>query len=106
MSTLDDVERELGRVVDRLNSLPLGRVEPLAPRCHHVAQALVAATRELGGDVPPQAVLPEVGVQAIGAQLAVVGGDFLGAARLAPDAAGGPLGAVLEALTDLRRELP
>jgi len=106
VTELDDIERELGRVVDRLNSLPLSKVEPLVPRCHEVAETLVTATRAIGGDVPVDAFLPQVGAQAAGAQLAVVGADFLTAARLAPDGAPGPLESVLDALTELRRALP
>ena len=106
MTALDDVERELGRVVDRLNSLPLGRVEPLIPRCHEVALTILAATRAVGGDLPSGAVLPQVGAQAAGAQLAVVGADFLRAAHQVPDPAPTPVDDVLTALTALRHSLP
>jgi hypothetical protein len=97
----DDVSTELRRVVDRLNSLPLSKVEPLRDDCHHVAALIVDQTRQHAPTVPSGETLPMVGSTAAGAQLSVVGRDYLAAA---PDSADHTI--VLAALTDLRRSLP
>jgi hypothetical protein len=103
MSDLDDIARELRRVVDRLSSAPLTRIEPLLPHCHDVATFLVERTRAIDPHVPIDVPLPAVGATAAGAQLAVVGRDYLAAAERA-----GVVEAdeVLVRLIDLRRQLP
>ena len=103
MSDLDDVATELRRIVDRLNSAPLTKVEPLIPRCHELAVFLVDRTRALGAAIPLDAEVPLVGSSATGAQLAVLGRDYLEAARTTGQS---ETADVLERLAALRRELP
>jgi hypothetical protein len=100
---MGNVEVELRRVVDRLNNLPLAKVEALLPRCHDVASLIVEQTRMLDGSIPTGADLPSVGASAAGAQLAVVGLDYISAASSHDDHSAQP---VLESLTELRRILP
>ena len=103
MSEIDEVATELRRIVNRLNSAPLVKVEPLTARCRSVAELMVERSRALGAGIPADASVPHVGPSAAGAQLAVVGHDYLSTAQTAgdPDAA-----LVLAQLTALRRELP
>ncbi len=103
MVDLDDVATELRRVVDRLNSLPLPKVEAVLPQCHDTAVLIVDHTRLLDPRMPGGTELPVVGATAAGAQLAVVGGDYLLAAG---SHHGVDAGTVRDALTDLRRTLP
>jgi len=103
VNDLDDVATELRRVVDRLNSLPLTKVEPLLPGCHEVAELIVARTRDLEPTMPADHALPTVGASAAGAQLAVVGRDYLAALSQSP---GADPSAVRDRLTELRRALP
>ena len=103
IDTLREFEVELDRIVDRLNAMPLGRVESAADECHAVADYLLARTRELTGDIPDDAVLPRVGPQAVGAQLAVIGRDYLTAMASAPVTDVRP---ALYQLVALRRSLP
>jgi hypothetical protein len=100
---LREIERELDRVVDRLNSMPLTRAGAASPDCRRAALVLVEQTRLLTDDIPPDATLPDLGPQGLGSMLAVLGGDYLAAARASsePD-----LGPVLDALVELRRALP
>ena len=102
-AALREFEVELDRIVDRLNAMPLGRVESAADECHAVADYLLARTRELTGDIPDDAVLPRVGPQAVGAQLAVIGRDYLTAMASAPVTDVRP---ALYQLVALRRSLP
>ena len=100
---LDDVATELRRVVDRLNSLPLPKVEAVLPQCHDTAVLIVDNARVLDPTIPAGTALPVVGATAAGAQLAVVGRDFLSIAKThGVDGAG----AVGSALMELRRSLP
>jgi hypothetical protein len=103
VSGFDDVETELRRVVDRLNSMPIARAESVATQCHAVALRIVDRTREISDEIPADAVLPVLGVSGLGSQLAVIGGDFLAAARQRPDT---DVSAVLVDLVALRRALP
>jgi hypothetical protein len=100
---LRDLARELDRVVDRLNSMPLARAEAAAADCRRAAQVIVEQTRLLTDDIPADATLPHLGPQGLGSMLAVLGGDYLAAARASsePD-----LGPALDALVALRRALP
>lgn len=101
-----DIEVELKRVADRLNSMPLARAGSAAPSCRAVAEVVVARTRELTDDIPPDATLPDLGPQGLGALLTVVGRDFLAAARGSRGDVDEGLQQVLEALIELRRALP
>lgn len=96
-------ERELGRVVDRLNSMPLARAEQATQPVHDTAALILARTRLLTDDIPVDAQLPDLAPQGLGSMIAVLGRDYLDAARASSDA---DLGPVLDALADLRRALP
>ena len=100
---LHEIERELGRVVDRLNSMPLARAAEAADVCHRTAEIIVDRTREVADDIPDAARLPRLAPHGLGALVAVVGHDYLAAAR-ASGATGDP--EVLAALVALRRALP
>lgn len=97
----DDVERELERVVDRLNSMPLTKVALAAAEVQSCAETLVQEGRELGVPIPADAVLPALQPQGFGSMIAVLGDDCLRAAASDADLTG-----VLEALVALRRSLP
>jgi hypothetical protein len=103
VSELDEVARELHRVVDRLNSMPLSQAESCRETAHVTAAFIVERTRIVADHIPATAELPRVGVSAAGAQLAVVGNDYLAVARDAPGLDARP---VLDALVTLRRNLP
>ncbi len=103
MPSLQDVQVELDRVVDRLDTMPIGRAESASGACFDAAALIVARTRELGHDVPTDAVLPRLGPQALGSMLAVLGRDYAQAASRVP---GTDVTEVLEILTALRRGLP
>lgn len=100
---LRDLERELGRVVDRLTSMPLAKAAGAAADCRRAALEIVEQTRILTDEIPPDATVPELGPQGLGAMLAVLGTDYLDAARRTPHA---DVSAVTAALVDLRRALP
>ena len=101
----DDVrfatERELTRVVDRLNSMALNRAEGTASDVVACAEKLVTAGRALGVPIPADAVLPALAPQGFGSMIAVLAGDCMVAAGSDDD-----LRPVLDALTALRRALP
>lgn len=103
MTDLEALQIELRRVVDRLDSMPIGRAESATGACHEAAALIVARTRELTRDIPPDASLPSLGPQALGSMLAVIGQDYVVAASGVPDADVTP---VLECLIALRRLLP
>lgn len=102
-ASLNDVERELDRVVDRLMSMPLARADAAAPAVRDAAQSLLAQCRLLDSGIPAEATIPELGPAGRGALIAVLGRDWLTAARTTdePDAE-----AVLGILVTLRRALP
>lgn len=100
---LRELERELDRVVDRLNSMPLARAANAAADCRRAALVIVEQTRLITDEIPAEADLPDLGPQGLGAMLAVLGVDYLVAARRVPDADNS---AVTGALVDLRRGLP
>jgi hypothetical protein len=99
----DEVKRELQRVVDRLSSLPLAKTELAADDTMVAAQVLVDQTRLLTGEVPAEAQPPRLGSHGLGAMLAVLGREYLHAARASRDSDPAP---VLDALVTLRRALP
>jgi hypothetical protein len=99
----DALRTELRRVVDRLDSMPVNRADAATGACRDAAALIVARTRELVDDMPPDAVLPDLGPQGLGSMLAVVGRDYLHAVGRAP---GTDVTPVLECLTGLRRSLP
>ncbi len=96
-----EVERELLRVVDRLNSMPLAKVTLAGADVQACAMTLVREGRALGVPIPADAELPALQPQGFGSMIAVLGDDCL---RSAGDTA--DLTAVLEALVALRRALP
>lgn len=97
----DDVERELRRVVDRLNSMPLARVATASADVQACAEILVQQGRDLGVPIPADAQLPTLEPQGFGSMIAVLGDDCLRDST--PDA---DLTGVLDALVALRRALP
>ena len=97
----DNVERELRRVTDRLQTMPLTRLETTTSAVYSCAQALVIAGRELGVPIPDDAQLPDLRPQAYGDLIAVLGRDCLDAAGKDAD-----LLPVHDSLTALRRVLP
>ena len=119
------LQADLGRTVDRLRTLGLTRLEAAfapeptrATAARRVAQHLADTAADLEGR--PRRILPTLGVQAAGDQLAVTGHDLLAAAAAAetPVAPGDPgsprsTGAAVDAmlleaadlLLDLRRRL-
>jgi hypothetical protein len=102
-SRLDEVERELRRVSDRLDSLPLGKAATAGPDVERAAQVILGQTRLLTAEVPDDAVIPQLGPQGLGALVAVLGSDWLDAARASNEPEVEP---VLDALITLRRALP
>lgn len=80
MDQYDEVERELDRVVDRLNSMPLTKAAQAHDACYTAAEAIRQQTRLIDPDMPDEP-LPELAPQGLGALIAVLGGDWLAAAR-------------------------
>lgn len=97
----DECDRELRRVVDRLNSMPLTRAASAASDVRECAAELVRLGRLWGVPIPADAVLPALEPQGFGSMIAVLGGDCLGAAGADTD-----LSPLLTALASLRRALP
>jgi hypothetical protein len=102
-ASIEDVERELTRVVDRLTTMPLARAATAREPVQAAAEQFVHLTRRLGGGVPADATLPDLAPQGLGALIAVLGRDLLDAAQenAQPD-----LDAALDVLVALRRSLP
>lgn len=96
-----EVERELQRVVDRLNSIPLTKVTLAAAEVQACAETLVREGRARGVPIPDGAKLPVLQPQGFGSMIAVLGSDCLGVAVSDDD-----LTEVLAALVALRRSLP
>lgn len=90
----EDADRELERVVDRLRTMPLHRLDVAAPLADKACRAMLAVI----GD---EHDLPRLGAHAAGDQVAVIATDALGRAR--DDDARARIVAIL---TDLRRSLP
>ncbi len=99
MDQFDEVERELDRVVDRLNSMPLAKAAQAHDACYVAAEALRRQTRLVDPAMPDEP-LPDLAPQGLGALIAVLGADWLRAARAA-EADSAPM---LEALTTLDGE--
>ncbi len=97
----EDVERELRRVVDRLTTIAVNRLPDCAPACFATAGVLVAHTRAVDPDVPPDAVVPVLAPQGLGSMIAVLGRDYLAVVDDDPAAE-----EVLASLVGLRRALP
>jgi len=101
--SLHEVERELDRVVDRLMSMPLAKAAAATPDVMSAAGALLDHCRRIDPLVPADATLPSLAPQGLGPLIAVLGTDWLVAARTStdPDCDG-----VLDVLVRLRRALP
>ena len=99
----DDVQRELGRVVDRLAGMPLARVERAMPDVRVAAAGLLDALRTIDPDVPAEIAVPALGPTGQSALISVLGEDWLRAARARGDVDPTP---VREVLVRLRRALP
>jgi hypothetical protein len=101
----DDVAVELGRVVDRLRSMPLTRLAASwgdypsrAAGARALAQRLADRAADLDG--LPHRVVPDVGDAAVGDQVAVTGRDLLSC-----DLSEDDLAAVAADLRDVRLAL-
>ncbi len=106
MATADELhalETELERVVDRLNGMPLYRAATATDACYAAAEELLARTRALDRRMPADVALPRLAPHGLGSLLAVIGRDFLNAAKAAPLSDVQP---VTERLIELRRSLP
>ena len=91
---------ECDRIVHRLSTLPLHRIDAAATSSvHAAAQRIVNATPEDAR--PSSAYLPQVAPTGLSAQLAVVVRDYLNTTTTASEDA-----AVVKIVTDLRRSLP
>ncbi len=97
------LETELERVVDRLNSMSLQRAATATESCYAVAEEMLAQTRLLDGQVPAKVTLPRLEPHGLGSLLAVLGRDFLEAAKATPLSDVQP---VTDRLIELRRSLP
>ena len=97
----EECERELRRVVDRLNSMPLTRAASASADVRRCAVTLVELGRTWGVPVPADAILPDLEPQGLGSMIAVLARDCLDAAGRDTD-----LQPMLTALVALRRALP
>ena len=97
----DQLERELERLANQLETMPASRInEDVIDRVHETAEQIVALTH--GTDRPRYGrSLPRVEASALAAQLTVVVRDYRETTTSATDDA-----AVAQCLTDLRRSLP
>ena len=96
----EQLERELERLANRLETMPASRIhEDVIDRVHATAEQIVALTQ--GTDRPDTAVLPRVEAPALAAQLTVVVHDYWETTTAASDDA-----AVAQYLIDLRKSLP
>jgi len=95
----DSYDTELRRVVDRLRSLPIGKVQASQPIVESLASQLLECSRALGSTAP--ATLPSLNSWAYGDLISVLGSDLRAESSTEQDLAVG-----LAALTAARRELP
>ena len=96
----EQLERELERLANQLETMPASRLdEDVIDRVHAAAEQIVALTH--GSDRPDTVVLPRVEASALAAQLTVVVRDYRETTTAAPGDA-----AVAQYLMDLRRSLP
>ena len=101
-----DLDVECRRVLTRLETMPLNRVdERVIDLVHVAAERIVALTED--PDRPFDASLPVVGPTALAAQVAVVVDDYRSArAGSQTTTAASEDAAVAQILVDLRRSLP
>ena len=96
----EQLERELERLANRLETMPASRIDQdVIDRVHATAERIVALTQ--GTDRPDKAILPRVEASALAAQLTVMVRDYWETTTAASDDA-----AVAQYLIDLRRSLP
>ena len=75
MTAVDDLhhfDRELTRIVDRLNGMTLARAATATVACSDVARFLLDRTRELTNEIPAGATLPDLAPQGLGALIAML----------------------------------
>ena len=89
-----DAERELNRVVERLRTMPLGRLAVAAPLAYDACRAMLAV---IGEEHP----LPRLADHAAADQVSVIAADSWARADGADAQA-----RIVEILTELRRALP
>jgi hypothetical protein len=92
---------ECGRIRERLRSLTLNRIAPIAELVHVAVETILHSDLRLEGR--PMRQLPRLGDEALEAQLGVVSSDLLAAAGPQDEVV---LTETADALTDLRRSLP
>lgn len=100
---LRDLDTELTRVVDRLNSMPLTRAVATSNDCYAVTELMLELTRSLTDQIPVDATLPRLEAHGLGSLTAVVGRDYEEAVKAAPQSVVRP---VVDRLIELRRSLP
>ena len=97
----EQLERELERLANRLETMPASRIDrDVIDRVHATAEQIVALTQ--GTDRPDTVVLPPVEASALAAQLTVVVRDYWETTT----AAASDDAAVAQYLIDLGRSLP
>lgn len=103
---LDEVRLALGRLVDRLGRLPERHWAAGAEIAAATVHQLRALTIELGDEGPGS--VPRVAARAAGAQVAVIGGDFLRSAAACqdPDGVAAATEKALAAVTSAASALP
>ena len=94
-----EFDRELGRVVDRLRSMPLTKLAASAELAFRACERPLSMAIATGDRAP--ALLPRLGDHAAGDQLAVIGHDF---ASLQPGVVA--YAQATDILAELRRALP
>ena len=94
-----EFDRELGRVVDRLRTMPLTKLAASAELAFRACERLLSMAIAAGDREPIH--LPRIGAHAAGDQLAVIGHDF---ASLEPGVVA--YAQATEILVGLRRALP
>jgi len=98
-STADSYDTELRRVVDRLRSLPIARLQSAQGQVEQLAAQLLECSRAMGSPAP--ATVPELGAWAYGDMIMVLGTDLRELAEIDDALAPG-----LAALTSARQQLP
>lgn len=92
-------DRELMRIVDRLRTMPLARLESIQPQVRELALALIALARDFGDPAPT--ALPAFSARASADVIMVLGNDVHASARSEEQ-----LKAAAHCLTEARRALP
>lgn len=99
-SSREVIEQEIERIVHRLGTMPLKRIDAQVQQTvSDAAQRIVDLTPD--PQRPEGVRIPDVGALALGPQLAVVVADYLECTTAAPEDA-----AVAKIVTDIRRSLP